>query len=105
MNKTVYTGINEDTCILIYSDPDKRRIHGDPDEVADLLSETLTSAIIKDPFLRRPMLRSFWRVRKNTLPEILHYWLDGWPLTILGAGAIAAILYGFGWILHLVGVA
>ena len=39
MDKTVFTGYNEDTYLLIYTDPDKRWIHGKPDEIADLLGE------------------------------------------------------------------
>lgn len=103
MDKTVFTGYNEDTYLLIYTDPDKRWIHGKPDEIADLLGETLTNAIIRDPFLRRPMLRSFWRVWKMTMPEILRYWLEGWPFTLAGMAVLFGVMYGFAALMKALG--
>ena len=103
MDKTVFTGYNEETYLLVYPDPDKRWIHGKPDEIADLLGETLTNAIIQDPQLRRPLIRSMWRVRKNTLPEILRYWLEGWPFTVIGAAVLFGIMYGFAALMHALG--
>lgn len=103
MNKTVFTGYNEETYLLIHPDPDKRWIHGDPDEVADLLGETLTNAIIQDPQLRRPLIRSMRRVRFKTMHEILRYWLEGWPFTVVGMAVLFGIMYGFAALMKALG--
>lgn len=103
MNKTAFTGYNEKTYIIIDPDPDKRWIHGKPDEVADLLGETLTNAIIQDPQLRRPLIRSMRRIRFKTMPEVLRYWLEGWPFTVVGSAVLFGILYGFAALMKALG--
>ena len=103
MNKTTFTGYNEKTCIIIDADPDKRWIHGKPEEVADLLGETLTNAIIQEPQLRRPVVKAFRRVQIKTMPVILQYWLEGWPFTVVGAAVLFGIMYGFAALMKALG--
>lgn len=103
MDKTVFTGYNDETYLLIHPDPDKRWIHGKPDEVADLLGETLTNAIIQDPQLRRPVVKALRRVQIGTLPEILRYWLEGWPFTVIGMAVLFGIMYGFAALMKALG--
>ena len=103
MNKTTFTGYNEKTCIIIDPDPEKRWIHGKPDEVADLLGETLTNAIIQDPQLRRPVVKAMRSVRFRTMHEILRYWLEGWPFTLVGMAVLFGIMYGFAALMKALG--
>lgn len=101
MNKTVYTGLNQDACILIK--PDNKYLHGDTEEIAELLQVALTDAILENPQLRRPLIRSMRRIRFKTMPEILRYWLEGWPFTVVGSAVLFGIMYGFAAIMKALG--
>lgn len=74
-------------------------------DLCNMLEQSLSELIEQEHLTRKPLRHAMHRVWLKTLPGVVAYWLDGWPLTILGAGAIAAIIYGLGWLLHLVGVA
>lgn len=93
MDKTVFSGVNAETCILIK--PDSKWIHGAPDEIADMLQYALTDAVLKNPKLRRPVTKALRRVWFDTMPEILRYWLEGWPFTLVGMAVLFGIMYGF----------
>lgn len=101
MNKTVYTGLNQDACILIK--PDSKYLHGETEELAELLQVALTDAILENPQLRRPMVKAFQRVQIKTMPEILRYWLEGWPFTVVGASVLFGIVYGFAALMKALG--
>ena len=101
MDKTVFSGVNAETCILIK--PDSKWIHGEPDEIADMLSYALTDVILENPQLRRPVVKAFRRVQIGTLPEILRYWLEGWPFTVIGAAVLFGIMYGFAALMRALG--
>jgi len=101
MNKTVYTGLNQDACILIK--PDNKYLHGDTEEIAELLQVALTDAILENPQLRRPVVKAFQRVQIKTMPEILRYWLEGWPFTVVGAAVLFGIMYGFAALMKALG--
>lgn len=101
MNKTVYTGLNQDACILIK--PDSKYLHGETEEIAELLQVALTDAILENPQLRRPVLKAMRGVRFRTMHEILRYWLEGWPFTVVGAAVLFGVLYGFAALMQAVG--
>ena len=103
MDKSIYTGVNADVCIMIDADPDKRRINGDIDEVCDLLGEALTDALTENPHMRRPLFRAMWRVWKDTLPEVFAYWIEGWPFTVIGITVAFWLLYGFAALMRALG--
>ena len=53
--------------------------------------------------LRRPVVKALRRVQIGTLPEILRYWLEGWPFTVIGAAILFGIVYGFAALMQAVG--
>ena len=73
------------------------------DEIADMLSYALTDVILENPHLRRPVVKALRRVQIGTLPEILRYWLEGWPFTVIGAAILFGIVYGFAALMHALG--
>lgn len=91
--------------ILLNGKMVESRFHGKLGDLCNMLEQSLTELIECEPLSRKLIRHAMHRVWLQTLPGVVAYWLDGWPLTILGAGAIAAIIYGLGWLLHLVGVA
>lgn len=101
MNKTVYTGPNQDACILIK--PDNKYLHGETEEIAELLEVALTDAILENPQLRRPVVKAFRRVQIKTMPVILQYWLEGWPFTVVGASVLFGLVYGFAALMKALG--
>lgn len=101
MNKTVYTGLNQDACILIK--PDNKYLHGDTEEIAELLQVALTDAILENPQLRRPVVKAFRRVQIKTMPVILQYWLEGWPFTLVGMAVLFGIMYVFAALMKALG--
>jgi hypothetical protein len=101
MDKTVFTGVNAETCILIK--PDSKWIHGEPDEIADMLQYALTDAVLENPQLRRPVTKALRRVWFDTLPEVLRYWLEGWPFTLVGMAVLFGIVYGFAALMRALG--
>jgi hypothetical protein len=101
MNKTVYTGLNQDACILIK--PDNKYLHGNTEEIAELLQVALTDAILENPQLRRPVVKAMRSVRFRAMHEILRYWLEGWPFTVVGCAALFGALYGFAALMQAVG--
>ena len=73
-------------------------------ELSTILYQSTAELIRKNPGVRRQMKKAMRRAWRETRPEWINYWLDGWPLTLLGAGLIAGGIYGASWVCHLIGV-
>lgn len=109
MNETMTTDFVKDELPVIYmmqeaSGKVSHWFHGKPRELGDLLVDPVTKLIKEQPDVRRELRRAVRRVRVNTMPDFVRYWLDGWPLTLIGVGLIYLVLYGLGFVLHWLGV-
>lgn len=78
-------------------------VRGNSKVVEDILAEGLVKLIRKEPQLRRTVNRAMRRVWRETRHELISYWLDGWPFTLLGAGILFGIVYGFSAFMHWIG--
>ena len=91
--------------ITLVGDEVQSEWHGTVLDLATILCQSIVELIHKNPGIRRKMKKAMRLVWRKTRPEWINYWLDGWPLTLIGAAILFGIVYGFGWLLHLVGVA
>lgn len=78
--------------------------HGTVLDLTNILYQRMVELIRKNPGVRRQMKKAMRRAWRETRPEWINYWLDGWPLTLIGAGVIAAAIYGVSCLCHLLGV-
>lgn len=106
MNETVYAEADLPVLYMKQQETGKieKWIHGDPNDIERILTESMTALIAEQPNMRRVLRRAVHRVRVNTMPDFVRYWLDGWPLTLIGVGLIYLVLYGLGFVLHWLGV-
>lgn len=68
-----------------------------------MLQYALTDAVLENPKLRRPVTKALRRVWFDTMPEILRYWLEGWPFTLVGMAVLFGIMYGFAALMRALG--
>lgn len=78
--------------------------HGTVLDLTTILYQSIVDLIHKNPGIRRKMKTAMRRVWRETRQEWLRYWIDAWPLTLIGAGLIAGGVWAAGQVLHWLGV-
>lgn len=67
----------------------------DPDELLAMLGDGLAHWLYENPRKWRQARRFLRRVFRDFCPDWLAYFLEGWPLRLVGVGVWFAALYGF----------
>ena len=81
----------------------RTELRGDADKLCSMLAQSLERLIHEEPLMRRK-LRKYARVLwRNTRSEIIDYWLDGWPWTVLGVAVMFGLAYIFAAIMRWIG--
>ena len=78
--------------------------YGTEEDVAHCFERSAVILIERHPTLRRKLRRAMCRAMWQTLPDWIHYLLDDWPLTVVGAGILGLAIYGLSWVCHWMGV-
>lgn len=109
MNETITTDHVKDELPVIYLAQDESGkvspwFRGRPRELGDIMIEPFTNLIKEQPEMRRELRRAVRRVKMATAPEWIRYWLDAWPLTLIGSVLIWLAVYGISFVLHWIGV-
>ena len=80
-------------------------IDGGDVEVLAMLSASFKDVLEKRPHQRRAVRHMIRLVFRETRPESpFDYLLRDWPLTLLGAAVISAMVYAFSFVCHWLGV-
>lgn len=75
-------------------------IDGDPLELVLMAMCAASSVIKNEPDTRKCFLRLTRRIRKDTAPDWVAYFLDDLPQTLLGAAVLTLAVVGFCWLVH-----
>lgn len=81
----------------------RTELRGDADKLCSMLAQSLERLIHEEPVMRRKLRKAARILWRNTRLDIVDYWLDGWPWTILGAVTLFGIVYTFASVMHWIG--
>ena len=107
MNKNAFNGEKArqaKICLEMVDSKAKSEYYGSVREISDLLEDSFTELIHDDHAMRRVIRVASRNAMRNTMPELVRYWLDGWPLTVAGAAALYGVIYGLSVVCHWLGV-
>ena len=106
MNKNAFNGEKArqaKICLEMVDSKAKSEYYGSVREISDLLEDSFTELIHDDHAMRRVIRVASRNAMRNTMPELVRYWLDGWPLTVAGAAILFGIVYGFAALMRALG--
>ena len=108
MNETITTDYVKDELPVFYLSQEASGkvsswFRGEPREIGDILVGPVTDLIKEQPEMRRELRRAVRRVKMATAPDWIRYWLDAWPLTLIGSVLIWLAVYGISFVLHWIG--
>ena len=107
MNKYAFNGEKArqaKICMELVDSKTNSEYYGSVREISGLLEDSFTELITSDPKMRRAIRYATRNAMRNTLPDFVRYWLDGWPLTVAGAAALYGVIYGLSVVCHWLGV-
>ena len=91
-------------CVELVDSKTNSEYYGSVREISGLLEDSFTDLITSDPAMRRAIRYATRNAMRNTLPDFVRYWLDGWPLTVAGAAALYGLVYVASVFAHWLGV-
>ena len=107
VNKYAFDGVKARQAMIQLEMVDSETMsdyYGSVRDLSDLLEKSFTDLINDNPGMRRTIRRATSNAMRNTLPDFVRYWLDGWPLTVAGAAALYGLVYVASVFAHWLGV-
>ena len=91
-------------CVELVDSKVHSEYHGSVRDLSDMLEASFSELISDDPDMRRAIRYATRNAMRNTLPDFVRYWLDGWPMTVAGAAALYGLVYVASVFAHWLGV-
>lgn len=75
-------------------------VEGRANELVAMASGVIYASLMEEPKNRRAFRKAARCILRDTRPDWISYLLEGWPFTIIGAGLLTLMVYGFCAFMH-----